>query len=111
MSKDVRYAGSQSITTLGIVEQVTEVKNADDLVRATAKRSVFSAADLGAMASLSDTLVKLIDFLLVGHVEPSISLQRLTEIGVLSAAPQSIMRLDKRGYLTLRQHLQLGLAL
>ena len=40
MSKDVRYAASRSITTVGIVEQVIDVTTVDDLIR-TAKRSVF----------------------------------------------------------------------
>jgi hypothetical protein len=43
MSKDESYAATQSITTIGIAEQVINVSTVDDLVRHTAKRSVFSA--------------------------------------------------------------------
>jgi len=46
MSKDQRYAASQSITTAGVVEQVSNVTVAEELIRKTAKRSVFSAEDL-----------------------------------------------------------------
>jgi hypothetical protein len=46
MSKDESYAASQSITTVGIVEQVANVTAAEELIKQTAKRSVFSAEDL-----------------------------------------------------------------
>ena len=49
MSKDTSYAASQAITTIGIVEQVANVTTADDLIKHTAKRSVFSAEDLRGM--------------------------------------------------------------
>jgi len=108
MSKDAQYAGSQSITTVGIIEQVTEAQRTDDLVRATAKRSVFSAADLGAMAASSDAPVKIIDFLLAAHVEPPIPIGVLTKSGIVNAAPQSIVKLSEDRYSSLRQHLRLG---
>lgn len=108
MSRAERYAGSQSITTIGVVEQVAEVQTQDDLLRATAKRSVFSAADLGSMASASDVPVKVIDFLLVAHSEPPISLRALISGGILAAAPQSIMKLSEDRYLLLRRQLHLG---
>ncbi len=111
MSKDIQYAGSQSITTVGVIEQVTEVQTGDDLIRATAKRSVFSAVDLSGMASFSNTPVKVIDFLLLGHLEPPITLQFLKRAGILLAAPQSITSLDEARYVRLRKHLNLGFAL
>ena len=49
LSKGESYAASQSITTIGIAEQVINVSTVDDLVRHTAKRSVFSADELAAM--------------------------------------------------------------
>lgn len=108
MSKDERYAGSQSITTLGIVEQVVEAQSTDDLVRATAKRSVFSATDLDAMTASADRPVKIIDFLLIAHVDPTINLRTLMISGILSAAPQSITKITDTGYSSLRSHLKLG---
>jgi hypothetical protein len=50
MSNDDSYAYSQSITTVGIVERVIDVSAADDLIRHTAKRSVFTAEHLRAMS-------------------------------------------------------------
>ena len=69
MSKDQRYAASQSITTVGVVEQVVNVTAVDDLIKQTAKRSVFSASELQAMKPAPLSPVKLIDFLLIGHLQ------------------------------------------
>jgi hypothetical protein len=110
MSKDDRYAGSQSITTIGIIEEVTEVRTTEDLIRATAKRSVFSAAELGEMVSSSEIPVKVIDFLLIGHLGSPIHLQKLVFDDVLRAAPQSITKLDENRYLLLRGRLNLDFA-
>ena len=108
MSKDARYAASQAITTIGIIEQVTQAKTSDDLVRATAKRSVFTAAELDTMVASSEVPIKVIDFLLSAHVEPAVSLQTLVSAGILAAAPQSITKLSEDRYSMLRQQLHLG---
>lgn len=52
MSKDDSYAASQSITTVGIAEQVIDVTTTDDLIRLTAKRSGFTAEDMREMKAL-----------------------------------------------------------
>jgi GNAT superfamily N-acetyltransferase len=75
MSKDENYASSQSITTVGIVEQVANISEAEELIKKTAKRSVFSAEDLIRMQPSKLSPVKMIDFLLVGHSYPSVSLE------------------------------------
>jgi hypothetical protein len=91
MSKDPAYAASQSITTIGIVEQVANVITAEELIKQTAKRSVFSAEDLTGMAPSPVSPVKMIDFLLVGHSHPSVPLDALVATGIFKARPpQSI---------------------
>src|SRR6267378_2834858 len=70
MSKDDAYAFSQSVTTIGIVEQMVEGASSDDLIRHTAKRSVFTADSLHAMNPSASAPVKMIDFLLAAHIEP-----------------------------------------
>jgi hypothetical protein len=90
MSKDDRYASSQSITTTGVVEQVVDVTTTDDLIRYTAKRSVFSAQDLDAMGATTDSPVKLIDFLLIGHIQPPVPLNTLVRTGVFSRRPPQL---------------------
>jgi GNAT superfamily N-acetyltransferase len=108
VSKDEGYAGSQSITTIGVIEKISEVRSAEDLMRATAKRSVFSAIDLSSMATASNAPVKVIDFLLAAHADPPVSLRSLMSERILAAAPQSITRLNEARYLLLRQQLHLG---
>jgi len=77
MSKDERYDASQSITTVGVVEQVIDVVLSDDLIRLTAKRSVFSAEELRKMNASETSPVKMIDFLLVGHSDPPVHLEHV----------------------------------
>ena len=111
MSKDPNYAASQSLTTIGIVEQVVDVTEADDLIRLTAKRSVFSAEELRGMNASSNSPIKLIDFLLVGHIEPAIQLKTLLRTDVfVNHPPQSITEMTESRYLVLRPHLSLGFA-
>ena len=85
MSKDPNYAAPQSITTVGIVEQVANVATAEELIRQTAKRSVFSADDLTGMEPSRLSPVKLIDFLLAGHSEPAVGPDYLVTSGVFTS--------------------------
>jgi len=110
MSKDEAYGASQTITTLGIVEQVIDVTTTEDLIRLTAKRSVFSAAELHGWDASSTSPVKMIDFLLVGHLEAAIPLKTLVQLGILKQAPQSITELKSDGYEQLRPYLRLDFA-
>jgi hypothetical protein len=109
MSKDESYAASQSITTVGIVEQVANVTAAEELIKQTAKRSVFSAEDLIGMQPSALSPVKMVDFLLVGHSQPSVPLDRLTSAGILTnRPPQSIAELCEERYAALKPLLHLG---
>lgn len=109
MSKDEAYAASQSITTVGVIEQVANVTSADELIKQTAKRSVFSAADLTGMAPSPVSPVKMIDFLLVGHSQPSVPLPMLVSAGIFSGRPpQSIAEFSEERYVALKALLQLG---
>ena len=108
-SKDEAYAASQSITTVGVVEQVANVTSADELIKQTAKRSVFSAEDLTGMAPSPVSPVKMIDFLLVGHSQPSVPLATLVSAGIFNGRlPQSIAELSEERYAALKALLQLG---
>ena len=69
----------------------------------TAKRSVFSIDELRDIQSESASPVKVIDFLLVKHLEPSVSLRQLVDTGVFNGRPpQSIAKLDRTQYEKLR---------
>jgi hypothetical protein len=109
MSKDDAYAATQSITTVGVIEQVANIASAEELIKQTAKRSVFSAQDLTGMAPSLVSPVKMIDFLLVGHSQPSVPLATLVSAGIFSGRPpQSIAELSEERYAALKALLQLG---
>jgi len=112
MSKDQNYAASQTITTIGVVESVVEATKTDDLMRLTAKRSVFSGEEIKEMAPTKNSPVKVIDFLLIGHVEPFVNLKTLLEQKVFNQRPpQSISGLTSDTYSALRPHIKLGFKL
>lgn len=112
LSKNDNYAASQSITTIGIAEQVIDVTATDDLIRLTAKRSVFSAEEIHGMQATTASPVKMIDFLLVGHIQPTVPLNTLVETGIFNnRPPQSIAQLTEERYEILKPFLQLGFGL
>jgi GNAT superfamily N-acetyltransferase len=109
MSKEEGYAASQSITSVGVVEQVSQATTFEDLVRLTAKRSVFSADELRALANETDSPVKIIDFLLAAHLDPFVTLSTLVATGIfVQRPPQSIAEIRPERYTILRSHLNLG---
>jgi L-amino acid N-acyltransferase YncA len=109
MSKDERYEASQSITTIGIVEQVVDVVSGEDLTRLTAKRSVFSAEELDAMNASKHSPVKMIDFLLIGHSRPPVPLTTLVTENIFSGRPpQSIAELPGERYRKLKPYIRVG---
>jgi ribosomal protein S18 acetylase RimI-like enzyme len=100
--------GSGQVRTIGIVEAYREIGDPEHLLRATGRRSVYSADQQIAM--VKDSPVKVLDFLLVGHLREPISLRALHDIGALSGVPQSICTLDKAAYTQLNVHRNLGYA-
>jgi ribosomal protein S18 acetylase RimI-like enzyme len=98
-SKDDDFANSQSITTLGVVEEVSEINDLNALSQHVARRSVFSMDDLRAMMEESSRPIKVIDFLLVGHSDPPVGLEQLVSSGVFrSRPPQSITIISDQTY-------------
>lgn len=105
------YIVSQTITSVGVVEVVHQARSFDDLVRLTAKRSVYSEAELAAFGATDRHPVKVIDFLLVGHIEPAIKLNDLKRMGVFKGAPpQSISQLTDERFEPVRNRMSFGFA-
>jgi ribosomal protein S18 acetylase RimI-like enzyme len=103
LSRDRRMEASQSITTIGIVEQWRESTSLEDLVLMTAKRSVFSRNELSDLQNEKDSPIKVIDFLLAGHLMPPVALDQLLDLGIFNRRPpQSIAELDDDRYQSLR---------
>lgn len=100
-------AGSQSLTSMGVVEDVRLSGDLEKVRVWTAKRSVFSDAELQALVAGTDPL-KVIDFLLIGHLGPAVPLELLKHEGILRSWPQSITQLSETAYQKLKTHLNLG---
>lgn len=100
--------GSQAVTTVGVVEKVSETNSYEEVVRLTAKRSVYSANELSMLIKQSKEPLKVIDFLLVGHLETPLPLKQLKAAGMLKAHPQSITEVGTSDLSPLRSRLKLG---
>jgi GNAT superfamily N-acetyltransferase/predicted nucleic acid-binding protein len=111
-SKSPGFRASQSITTVGIVEDVSWTKDYDELVQLTAKRSVFSEIELKGMIDRSDDPVMVIDFLLIGHLDPPIPLPDLLSARVFSGKPpQSICLVTPDRFDFVRKRMNFGFEL
>lgn len=74
--------------------------------------SVFSVLELSTIQARSAAPVKVIDFLLAGHMTPTIGLDDLVAVGIFNGRPaQSIARLGEARYQRLRPMLKLGFEL
>jgi GNAT superfamily N-acetyltransferase len=111
-SKSTGSRYSQCVTSVGIVEAVQDASDLTDLVHLTAKRSVYSTYQLQEIAVSSDEPVKVIDFLLIGHLDPPVSLAELIQRGVFAGSPpQSICRLPPERFRPLKQNMNFGFEL
>ena len=60
------------------------------------------------MIDEADTPLMIIDFLLIGHLSASVSLDAMMDGGVLTSWPQSIVRLDEAHFDRLRTMMAVG---
>jgi ribosomal protein S18 acetylase RimI-like enzyme len=108
-SKTGGMLSSQAITSVGVVERVSQTDDVEELVRLTAKRSVFSETELCQMVAERAAPVRVIDFLLIGHLDPTVPLATLTGEGVFNGSPpQSICSLPTERFAPIRRRLELG---
>ena len=88
--------GSGYVRTVGVVESYREINDGENLLRATGRRSVYSADEQRTM--VKESPVKVLDFLVVGHLKDPISLALLNAIGAMNGVPQSIRPVNKAAY-------------
>ncbi len=81
---------AQHITTVGVAERMTQVTSLEQLIHVTAKRSAYSSAQLASYFDGDNRSVKVIDFLLMGHLSQPPSLDSLINDRVFRGPPQSI---------------------
>lgn len=103
---------SQALTAIGILEEVAQAHSTKELMRLTGGRSVYSEDELAEWKATDATPVKVINYLLVGYVEPPIELKTLYQLSIFSKhPPQSIAELNRQKIESLLPLLRLGFAL
>jgi ribosomal protein S18 acetylase RimI-like enzyme len=109
MSKDVEHRSSQSITSTGVIVQVSEASTIEDLLRLIGKRSVFSLEELHQILDQRPMPLKVIDFILTGHANPPVPLGVLLREGIFkNHPPQTITELTEAGFERLRHLIDIG---
>lgn len=99
LSKSKDLARSQSVTTVGIIEQTQLATSANDLTRMVGRRSVYSQESLATWSPSDPSPVLVIDFLLCGHFEPHVELDTLMRRRIFAGRPpMSIKRLTQEQY-------------
>jgi GNAT superfamily N-acetyltransferase/rRNA-processing protein FCF1 len=104
--KDNNSFDSQRLITVGIVDGFEITDKNDELLRLTAKRSVFSDAQLQGFTKNQTKKVKVINFLLAGHIAPSISYDKMEGFGILGPY-QSIRKIEHVLYKQLEPEIRL----
>lgn len=88
------FEPSQSVTTVGVFEEMKLAHSTEELRQLAGGRSVYSETQLRQLAATASHPVKVINFLLAAHLEPPMSLTSLTSSSVFAARPpQSIKTL------------------
>lgn len=107
MSKDDAFLYSQSLTIIGIIDGVTECKSVEEVMQATAKRSVYSKYEVECMFHGNDNPIKAVDFFIAGHIQQKNSLppklNDLLDAGILTGVPQSMISIKEEKYKRLKE--------
>lgn len=104
--KDSNSLDSQCLITVGVVDGFDVTDKNDELLRLTAKRSVFSQEKLESFTENNTKKVKVINFLLAGHIFPAIPYSKLESIGI-KGPYQSIRSIDHAPYKQLEPEIRL----
>jgi GNAT superfamily N-acetyltransferase len=89
-----KFPPSQAVTTVGVFEDMQLATTTAELTRFAGGRSVYSERQLSQWRATPERPVKVINFLLAGHIGPPLALQELQRARIFNAAPpQSIFRL------------------
>jgi hypothetical protein len=107
-----KSAPSQSMTAIGVFEDMNWARSSDELKKLAGGRSVYSESEITEWAASKDRPVKVINYLLAGYFEPPLDLECLTAHGIFSGhPPQSIIRLEEDRLKKILTYLNLGFKL
>ena len=100
---------SQSITTLGIVEEMRLAYSLSELRQIAGGRSVYSETQLANWKATQSNPVKAINFIYPGYFAPAVSLDELQDMNVFTGHPvQSIAKCREAAVEALLERLDLG---
>ncbi len=106
-----KYLPSQAITTVGVLEEMRLAHSTEELRQLAGGRSVYSDTQLRKLAASPNEPVKVINFLLAAHIEPSIQLATLQSSAVFAGhPPQSIKGLLPSQQTSVLSHGRFGFA-
>lgn len=90
MSKGNNYKNAQSVTTLCVVEDVRHVSRLDELIKITAKRSVYTISQLEEHINhclSKNKSLSVINFFVCGHFLNPVHLSKLKSSGIINGHP------------------------
>ncbi|WP_242223421.1 GNAT family N-acetyltransferase [Shinella zoogloeoides] len=91
-----QYPPSQSISALGILEDVTLAHSTRELLQLAGGRSVYSERDLEKWQASFEAPVKVINYLLAAYIDPPVGLKQLKSLEIISGQPpQSIFQIPR----------------
>lgn len=93
VTKNSELEASQSLSAIGILEDYKIAGSLEELIRSTAKRSVYRIDELEKIYR-ADGPTKILNFIIVGTCSPSLKLIELGALGILKGAPQSIVTIS-----------------
>jgi hypothetical protein len=97
-----KNAPSQAVTTVGLFENVAMARSTEELRKLAEGRSVYSDGQLSAFAASEGRPVKVINFLLINHLNPYFTLNELQDFEIFDQQPpQSIFKLARSQLLIL----------
>lgn len=100
---------SQAMTAIGVLEEYKLAKSTKDLLQMVGGRSVYSEKQLSDWNASPEKPVKVINYLLVGYIDPPISIKTLQELHIFkSHPPQSIFEIGQDKLEALLPLLNLG---
>lgn len=105
--KDTNSLDSQSLVTVGIVDGFDVTDKNDELLRLTAKRSVFNQQKLEEFTAKNTKKVKIINFLLAGHIIPAVPYSTMEHIGI-KGPYQSIRSIENSHFKQLESEIRLN---
>ncbi len=104
-----KYPPSQTITAIGVFEDISLAHSYNELLQLAGGRSVYSSQQIQAMGATSERPVKVINFLLAGYPHPPVNLSDLISKTVFkNHPPQSICKISREKSLNLLQEKGLG---